>query len=100
MSVSDKIRNFTGACPACTKPIEPGNVITCARCWQLIPAFQRHELRRAYQSRNADALSAVINRVVPIVRRAMNRVEPINLYSEVKEVPEKADSPAGEGMVT
>lgn len=64
-------KQFAGKCPCCSNPIEPGNVITCARCWGLVPAFHRHILHRWYSARNSSELQRAINKVVPIVKRLL-----------------------------
>lgn len=87
------LAKYTGACPACSNPIEPGNVIACAACWQLIPAFHRHEIRRWYQARNESALDAAIKRAVPIVRRALKQDAPPALPVANLNAPELAQQP-------
>lgn len=70
------LSKYAGDCPACSNSIEPGNVVTCAFCWQLIPAFHRHEIRRWYQARDDAKLNAAIAKALPIVKRTLKMVAP------------------------
>lgn len=36
-------------CPICTRPIEPKTVITCRRCWGLLPGSERLVLFRMHR---------------------------------------------------
>lgn len=54
------------ACPICTKGIESGTVITCRRCWWLIPTKESIWLSRMHRA--GQAMESKLAKVVRIVR--------------------------------
>lgn len=61
-------------CPICTRPIEPKTVITCRRCWGLLPGNERVALARMHRLRHD--MTAKIAKLVRIMREKFPMLGP------------------------
>lgn len=71
------VMRYAGRCPICDNRIEEGTVITCRRCWPLVPAQERVAVGNMYRARQP--IEAKMMKIVRLVREKHPELTPVVL---------------------
>lgn len=61
-------------CPICTRPMEPKTVITCRRCWGLLPGSERLVLFRMHRMKQD--MTAKLQKLARLMREKFPMLGP------------------------
>lgn len=83
-----------GPCPVCERPIEPGFVVACTRCFALFPGSDRVSIRKRYCS--GRDIKVTLEKMVRITREKYPETRPGTLRDKSPLGPSPVVTPTGE----